>query len=358
MQMDTTDILLGIGSQAEVRYDMRDMSTEPPPVECSCGELVRYKRVQPMRRRDPSSHWMWSQPQVSPCRVCQPTHEAREAQRRRLKLQKVQGLPRKHWRWSLDRITRPTRAEVEEGTALDYAKRVIRQNETPDCIDGPLMAAHQGNIDAIRAAERWVERYQQGKGAGWMMLHGPVGTGKSAIIAAMCNAALDGARLTVARVDGSRVTWCDHRDGRGYRMQSPPTAWTGGSGVVPYWSSEGELYTRMELSWSGDRDPLRKVTQAPLLFLDDLGEVRNDAARKMIERLISYRYDHGLATVISTNLTMEDIERGQSRKWSEGHVGFGARVADRLREMCGKDIYEVRTVAGLSFRQIGGERCE
>lgn len=67
-----------------------------------------------------------------------------------------------------------------------------------------------------------------------------------------------------------------------------------------------------------------KVRSRRFLVLDDLGaEKASEWTEQELVRLINYRYEHMLPTVITTNLSSEELVSK-----------LGARGADRLNEMC------------------------
>lgn len=91
-----------------------------------------------------------------------------------------------------------------------------------------------------------------------------------------------------------------------------------------------KIYTANELASIAlnDTDKFRKIKACPALGIDDFGQepktvksYGNDSS-PLVE-LLTERYDRQLMTVITTNLTGEDVANY-----------YGERIADRLREMC------------------------
>ncbi|MFD8391873.1 ATP-binding protein [Streptomyces sp. NPDC059680] len=78
-----------------------------------------------------------------------------------------------------------------------------------------------------------------------------------------------------------------------------------------------------------ERD-LQTLARCPLLFLDDLGAAKtSEWTEELTYRLINYRYEHMLPTLITTNLPMEQLR-----------VTLGDRVASRLAEMTERVILD------------------
>lgn len=119
---------------------------------------------------------------------------------------------------------------------------------------------------------------------------------------------------------------------------------------------DAAFFSSVELALTaqnGGREALLDAENAPakvpLLFIDDLGieprsvrhygknadgDYRNEDILPLVE-LITYRYEHGLPVIITTNFASDVI----------GKL-YGERIADRLREMC-----EFGNFAGESFRK-------
>ncbi|GAA3162223.1 MULTISPECIES: ATP-binding protein [Streptomyces] len=73
---------------------------------------------------------------------------------------------------------------------------------------------------------------------------------------------------------------------------------------------------------------LRRLSQVPFLFLDDLGTSKvSEWTEEVTYRLINYRYNHVLPTVITSNLPARDDTGPDLSDF------VGARVASRLAEM-------------------------
>ncbi|MFF8297704.1 ATP-binding protein [Streptomyces globisporus] len=100
------------------------------------------------------------------------------------------------------------------------------------------------------------------------------------------------------------------------------------TGAVAEWTvvTAADLYARLQPRFGVDSETeFERHAKAPVLFVDDLG-----AGGKLSEhtenvnfRLINYRYDHQLPTLITSNLLPKELG-----------ARMGDRVASRLVEMC------------------------
>lgn len=168
---------------------------------------------------------------------------------------------------------------------------------------------------------------------GWLWLEGKAGTGKSTLAAALaCDmTATSDLAVTWAEPTAEDVARAERRHpGEGWywaRRAIPPiTARKAAKPII--WVDEHELMGRVRAGWKGDPAPLYAVSNASILFLDDLGTSvseagkLSDAVKQAIERLVCYRYDHKLPTVVTTNVESSSIREV-----------YGDRVASRLREL-------------------------
>lgn len=81
----------------------------------------------------------------------------------------------------------------------------------------------------------------------------------------------------------------------------------------------------------------KKLREVSLLVLDDMGcEIRNkDWVLDKVESVLAYRYSHNKSTIITSNLSVDDLVKM-----------YSSRVMDRLRESA-----LVLLFTGESFRQ-------
>lgn len=85
-----------------------------------------------------------------------------------------------------------------------------------------------------------------------------------------------------------------------------------------------DIFQSLKNAFSKDSDILSEIKSVPMLVLDDLGqEMSTDWVKETVYSIINYRYEHILPTVITTNLSMQEL---QNR--------FGDATVSRLMEMC------------------------
>lgn len=91
-----------------------------------------------------------------------------------------------------------------------------------------------------------------------------------------------------------------------------------------------ELLMEIKASWDerentrteNEAEIMKRYSQAPLLVLDDLGAERpSEWSRSVLYNIINRRYLDCLQTIVTTNLTHDDL------------AGFDDRIASRLCEM-------------------------
>lgn len=198
----------------------------------------------------------------------------------------------------------------------------------------------------FQKAYRWARSAE--KGSVW--LAGEVGTGKTALMAAAATASMGALgefeRVQVSRARFTRVygpvtdeRWQEIVDsGECTAMVTPG----GSASRRMQWVTEGEVHSRVRLSWEGDRGPLLKISKTPMLFLDDFGtaisksENRQSIVRENIERLVDYRYQRRLPIFITSNFDMRDEQLVEE---------YGERTMSRIHHMVGDGGYwELRGV--------------
>lgn len=152
--------------------------------------------------------------------------------------------------------------------------------------------ASQYDSSGVQAARKYVEQWtqMQEKGMG-LLLWGSVGTGKTYIAACIANALLD-------------------------------------RGVPVLMTSFGRILGAMPGPASGEQTAaIDEWMRAPLLILDDLGVERDTPyTMELVYHIIDARYRSGRPMVITTNLTMQELENPDTRE--------RMRIYDRVLECC------------------------
>lgn len=98
-------------------------------------------------------------------------------------------------------------------------------------------------------------------------------------------------------------------------------------GATVEWEAvtEPDLYARLRPREGADSEgEFRRLADAPLLLLDDLGAAKgSEWTGEITYRLIGHRYDAMLPCLITSNVPVRQLREM-----------LGGRVASRLREMC------------------------
>ena len=215
-----------------------------------------------------------------------------------------------------------SRERHEQGLSLGYREAVVPAR-LAGCTIATAAAAianadtlsaqeRQARLDALDAARRFVASYTRGlhvQPAAGLVLFGPVGTGKSGLLAA--------------------VTY-------GLRCLGVPVLWYTYAG----------LYAAVQDHYGTDHRDHRQAQaeRAPVLVLDDLGDPyrsrgedqETEDRRRIVHAVVSARAAHFRPTLVSANY-------GSLNELADQ---FDPRIADRLRESC-----ERHTMPGQSLRR-------
>jgi DNA replication protein DnaC len=136
------------------------------------------------------------------------------------------------------------------------------------------MAVDQYQLDVLRRLYRRARAFAE-EPSGWLVLQGPPGTGKTHLSAAIANARLSA--------------------GHSAQFVTAPD-------LLDYLRAAYAPDSKVKYDKVFDA-----VRTTPLLVLDDLGAQSSTSwAQEKLFQLLNYRYNAGLPTVITTNLTLEE----------------------------------------------------
>ena len=148
------------------------------------------------------------------------------------------------------------------------------------------------NSKQIRMAKRYVQHWEElRKNATGLLLWGDVGTGKSFIAGCIANALLD-------------------------------------KGVPVIMTNFARLLNKLTDMYAGDRNAyIDSFNRYQLMIIDDLGVERNsEFAREQVFSVIDSRYRSELPMIVTTNLTLEELQHPEDLSRS--------RIYDRVLERC------------------------
>lgn len=313
----------------EDSFDRHDKSVTPPPVHCCrCGRDIKRQWIVARTRG------FWGTPDVDPCKYCAKDAEEDEALAGLMRQQKIARLPRKLWPWNITRWRyQPSGLDV-----IEFQKVLSRTNAAHKA--SPLIGVLKENQQAFSAASMWKPSH----GSGYLC--GPVGSGKTITAAALCSDILQPQDPKPIQRPASDFTRWSVQPGPSVRTAYvvPPSY-----GTV-LWTSEDEAFARETASWKGDKTPVFQMANCDVLFYDDLGSLgsKNQAVLRMVQRLVSFRYDHAKPTFFTSNLHWDELAKGNGE-----HTGFGLRIADRILEMCSKKHrWEFGSDERLTWRRV------
>ncbi|WHM41315.1 ATP-binding protein [Streptomyces sp. BPTC-684] len=134
----------------------------------------------------------------------------------------------------------------------------------------------------------------------------------------------------------SLLLWGDTGAGKTHQAYAAIRSLTAaGCGVQWQAIKAADLYGQMRPRSGTDPEPLlRRIMRTPLLLLDDLGAAKNSEWTEEINfRLLSWRAEHHLPTIITTNLAPVRTERTDPRQ-PVLRARVGDRILSRLSGMC------------------------
>jgi DNA replication protein DnaC len=139
----------------------------------------------------------------------------------------------------------------------------------------------------IRYTENFPQFLKEGKG---LLLHGPVGTGKTYSAACIANRLID-------------------------------------KGYSAFMTNFARLTNKIQGMYDGKQEYIDSLNRYSLLVVDDLGtERKSEFMQEMVFNIIDSRYRAGLPFIVTTNLTTDEIKKPQD-------VGY-SRIYDRILERC------------------------
>ena len=218
---------------------LTDKANKPEERPCKNGHPIEYEW------KDQGAVSFWT---LQPCEICQS-----DAEKDRL-------------RTALERRLESTRVPA----MLRWAR--------PDCL-----AVDERNQHMVQALAEW-------RPPDWMVVFGPVGTGKTTWLTALFNSLVE-----------------------------QGADWTGG-----IWTTEAELFESCDIAhaaegYTGRQKALRRFIGCPILLLDDAGAGRAKLTEwqlSSMRHLFDVRHSNGLPTFITTNL--------------EGPAKFAAKYGDHV----------------------------
>lgn len=283
---------------------LTDPMQEPDLLACTCGQ--RWPWVWHTPRTSSGRVWppRWAAPKVNPCPDCRPDPNIAAELEIRERL-RAADLPEPMWRYRFDRVTvqRPN----EDYAAFQARAKAERQ-----------IGASTENLGALRKVKDWAPPE-------WLVLHGPPGTGKTTVMAAIARRLLTS--TPDEQVDLPARSYPTELAEEFARSRNLHKALSRIPIPQVEYHRVDELVRRETVRMRGlDPHPTVDVAKVQILMLDELGltERPTEAEARLIERVLCYRHDRGLCTIVATNRSWEELTTGKRPL-------YGWRVADRLR---------------------------
>jgi len=188
------------------------------------------------------------------------------------------------------RIEEKERIAERERQEENQRKRMVCFSETNMsswCFENDDRKNPKVSDAMMRYADNFPQFLREGKG---LLLHGPVGTGKTYVAACVANRLID-------------------------------------NGYSVLMTNFARLINKIQGMYEGKQEYIDSLNRYNLLVIDDLGiESKSEYRQEMVFNIIDSRYRAGLPIIITTNLTTEEIKKPQD-------IAYG-RIFDRIIERC------------------------
>ena len=185
----------------------------------------------------------------------------------------------------------PRQQEKAAARRAYLQERAVKNADFAPRFEGRTLADFHDRTILHDTLAKYVDDFKTHKhdGTGFF-LYGAVGTGKTHAAVALCNALIEKYFLPV------------------------------------HFCKTGEAMARVRraiFDQNNDR-PLREIMETPFLVLDDLGiDNRTEFFVETLYRIIDHRYEHKLPTVITSNMSLDDVKDR-----------YMPQISSRLLQMC------------------------
>lgn len=185
--------------------------------------------------------------------------------------------------------TEQDKAKAREEQAEQQRRRSVCFRRFEELAGATFDADDRARPDLSNAAKLYAAQFadhlRDGMG---LLLHGPIGTGKSFLAACIANEVM----------------------AQGYRAR-----------MINLANTADEMWNADKAAYIAD------LVKYPLLILDDLGvERKSEYMQEMVYKIVNARYTAGAPVIVTTNLTPDELTK-------TADLGY-ARTYDRLLERC------------------------